>query len=408
MTMTSEVDRRRDLRSALQGGLPGGLEGLRQFYWRHADVFSVLTLTGFVLVAVAMTFLRPVYNWDVLAYLGTMAKAGASSAAEIHAYAYGIVREAVPPEAFATLTEAGSYRVRQFADPEAFVSMLGMYEMKWLYISLMKWLTPITGAYQSTYVINIAALLILTISVGLWLRATRLSGYAPLVVALFFVLQLPGFYATQQPDFLGNALLIASLLAYERKRDMTGSVLMLLTILTRPDQIATTGVLMACAWFLRDRSAPLFALTFLAGLLAWFVIGQATDDVGYWSHVWFSTYQIQDTMVGFHPDFSPMVYLTAIGFNIYRSLFENTWLAAYGLGLAGIGTLYFHSAIGDQRRQVLLLTAALAIAAKFAVFPLSDGRIYFAPLTILFLVAFATWTAGRTRTPDQALLTKRL
>ncbi|KRA95541.1 hypothetical protein ASD83_17955 [Devosia sp. Root685] len=405
--MTTDLDRRRDLRGTLQGALAGGLQALRQFYWRHADVFSVLTLAGFVLVTVAMTFLRPVYNWDVLAYLGTMVKGSATSAAEIHAYAYGVVRDAVPPEAFAALTEAGSYRIRQFADPDAFVSMLGMYEMKWLYISLMKWLTPITGAYESTYVINIAALLILTTSVGLWLRSARLSGYAPLVVALFFVLQFPGFYATQQPDFLGNALLIASLLSYERKRDMQGSVLMLLTILTRPDQIATTGVLMACAWFLRDRSTPIFALTFLAGLIAWFVIGQTTDDVGYWSHVWFSTYQIQDTMVGFHPDFSPIVYLTAIGFNIYRSLFENTWLAAYALGLAWIGALYFRSAIGDQRRQVLVLTALLAIAAKFAVFPLSDGRIYFAQLTILFLLAFAAWTAGMTPTNDQALQAKR-
>lgn len=405
--MTTDLDRRRDLRGTLQGALAGGLQALRQFYWRHADVFSVLTLAGFVLVTVAMTFLRPVYNWDVLAYLGTMMKGSGASAAEIHAYAYGVVKDAVPPEAFAALTEAGSYRIRQFADPDAFVSMLGMYEMKWLYISLMKWLTPITGAYESTYVINIAALLILTTSVGLWLRSTRLSGYAPLVLALFFVLQFPGFYATQQPDFLGNALLIASLLSYERKRDMQGSVLMLLTILTRPDQIATTGVLMACAWFLRDRSTPIFALTFLAGLIAWFVIGQTTDDVGYWSHVWFSTYQIQDTMVGFHPDFSPMVYLTAIGFNIYRSLFENTWLAAYALGLAWIGALYFRSAIGDQRRQVLVLTALLAIAAKFAVFPLSDGRIYFAQLTILFLLAFAAWTAGTPHTNDQALQAKR-
>lgn len=396
--MTSEVDNRRDLRGSLQGAFATGLRGLHHVYWRHADLFSVLTLAGFVLVAVAMTFLRPVYNWDVLAYLGTIAKGSGASAAEIHAYAYGVVQKAVPPEAFAALTEAGSYRIRQYADPEAFVSMLGMYEMKWLYISLMKWLSPVVGAYESTYVINIAALLVLATSTGIWLHATRLSGYAPLAVALFFVLQFPGFYATQQPDFLGNALLIASLLSYERKRDVEGSLLMLLTILTRPDQIATTGVLMACAWFLRDRSTPIFAVTFLAGLLAWFVIGQTSESVGYWSHVWFSTYQIQDTMVGFHPEFSPVVYLTAIGFNIYRSLFENTWLAAYGLGLAWVGTLYFNTAVGDQRRQVLLLTALLAIAAKFAVFPLSDGRIYFAQLTVLFLVAFAAWIAGKART----------
>ena len=398
--MTSAVDRKRDLRDTLQGAVAGALDGLRHFYWRHSGLFSITTLAGFVAVCVAMTFLRPVYNWDVLAYLGASVKGTLASASDIHAYAYGIVRDAVPPEAFAELTEAGSYRIRQFADPEAFVSMLGMYEMKWLYISLMKWLTPIFGAYNSTYAINVGALLILTTSLGLWLRATRLSGYAPLVVALIFVLQFSGFYATQQPDFLGNALLVASLLSFERKRDLQGSALMVLTILTRPDQIATTGVLMACAWFLRDRSTLVFALTFLVGLGAWLVIGQTTDSVGYWSHVWFSTYQIQDTMVGFHPEFSPVVYLTAIGFNIYRSLFDNTWLAAYALGLAAVGALYSSTGIADRRRQVLLVATLLAIAAKFTVFPLSDGRIYFAQLVVLFLVTFAVWTGRRSDTAD--------
>lgn len=379
-----------DARRYVQKMIATILHNGRSDYWRHADIYSAIFLSGFFVMAVAMTFLRPVYNWDVLAYIGAMAKGNFSSAAELHAYAYGIVREAVPSEAFSALTETAGYRLRQFEDPAAFVSMLGMYEMKWLYIALMQWLAPYIGPFNATYVINVGALFILTLSTGLWLRSKRLSGYAPLAIGLFFVLQLPGFYATQQPDFLSNSLLIASLLAYERKRDLLGSGLMLLTILVRPDQIATAGVLMACAWFLRDGSWRIFAGTFIIGLLAWLLIGQNTEGVGYWSHFWFSTFKIQDTMVGFHPDFSPIVYLTAIGFNIYRSLFENTWLAAYAMGMGLLGYLYFRGAIRWTRQQVLLLTMLLAVAAKFAIFPLSDGRIYFAQLAVLFLVAFAT------------------
>jgi hypothetical protein len=379
-----------DARSYLQAMIAALLHGGRSHYWRRADIYSAIFLSGFFIMATAMMFLRPVYNWDVLAYIGAMAKGNFSSVADLHAYAYGVVREAVPAEAFAALTETPGYRLRQFQDPTAFASMLGMYEMKWLYIALMQWLAPYLGPFNATYAINIAALFILTAATGLWLRAKNLSGYAPLAIGLFFVLQLPGFYATQQPDFLGNSLLIASLLAYERKRDGLGSGLMLLTILVRPDQIATAGVLMACAWFLRDGAWRLFAGTFILGLLAWFLIGQTTESVGYWSHVWFSTYKVQDTMVGFHPDFSPIVYLIAIGFNIYRSLFENTWLAAYALGMGLLGYLYFRGAIAGTRQQVLLLAMPLAVAAKFAIFPLSDGRIYFAQLAVLFLVAFAT------------------
>ncbi|RYE57797.1 MAG: hypothetical protein EOP20_06915 [Hyphomicrobiales bacterium] len=397
MTVTTDIERPRDLRGTLLGVSALILKNARDFYWRHADLFSILTLILFVLVTIAVTFVRPVYNWDMLAYLGATVKDGVLSNADIQAYAYGIVKAAVPPEAYVVLTESSSYGVVNATDPEAFVSMIGMYEMKWLYISLMKWLTPVVGAYNTTYAINFGALAILAVSTGLWLRATRITAYTPLVIALFFVLQFSGFHATQQPDFLGNSLLIASLLSYERKRNVEGSVLMLLTVLTRPDQVATAGVLMAVSWLLRDRATPIFALTFIAGLTAWFLIGQATHGVPYWTHVWFSTYQSQDSLVGFQPEFSPVIYAIAIGFNLYRSLFENTWLAAYMLGLAAAGYLYFNVPTSDRRRQVLLLGTLLAIAAKFTVFPLSDGRIYFAQLAVFFLVAFATWMDSRTK-----------
>lgn len=395
MTVTTDIERPRDLRGTLLGVAALVLKNARSLYWRHADLIAILALVLFAAVTVVFTFLRPVYNWDVLAYLGATVKDGVLSNAEIQAYAYGVVKAAVPPEAFIGMTETSSYGLRQMTDPDAFVSMIGMYETKWFYISLMKWLTPFVGAYNSTYVINFAALLILITTTGLWLRATGLSAYAPLVIGLYFMLEFSGFHATQQPDFFSNSLLIASLLSYERKRNVQGAALMLLTILTRPDQVATAGVLMACGWLLRDRATPIFAATFVLGLLGWFLIGQVTDGVPYWTQIWFTTYQAQDTLVGFNPEFSPLVYILAVGFNIYRALFQNTWLAAYGIAIAWAGYLYFNAAIIDRRRQVLLLAMLLAVAAKFTVFPLSDGRIYFAPLAVFFMIAFASWLDSR-------------
>jgi hypothetical protein len=370
----------------------------RDLYWRHTDLISIAVLIGFAASMLVIGQLRPIYNWDALAYLAASTRDRFGDIAELHAYVYSVFREAAPPEQFYELTSANAYRIRQFADAEAFVSMLGMYEVKWLYIQLLRWLIPILGPLAAPDAINGGALLILVGSLIVWLRSTNLSGYAPLVVALLFVLQLQGFAGTQQPDFLANALLVASLLSYERDRNLLGSLFLLIAVLTRPDQLALAGVLMACAWLLRDKQTPLFAATFLVSVAAWLLISSCVHSVGWWPHFWFSTYAIQETMVGFEPDFSPRVYVTAIALNLYRSLFQNTWLAVYVMALGWGIYLYFNAAVSMRRRQVLLLTMLLAIAAKFTVFPLHDGRIYFAPLLVFFLVALANLLS---KEPDQ-------
>ena len=386
--MASEV-KERDLRWFIQNAAWNLMTSLRHLYLRHADVMSIAVLIGFSASMLVIGQVRPVYNWDALAYLAASTRDQFDTISQLHTYVYSVLREAAPPAEFLELTSANAYRIRQFNDPEAFVSMLGMYEVKWLYIQLLKWLIPIFGPLGAPEAINGGALLLLAGSIGVWLRFAGLSAYAPLVVALLFVLQLQGFAGTQQPDFLANALLIASLLSYERNRNLLGSLFLLMAVLTRPDQLAVAGVLMTCAWLLRDRHTLLFVATFLVGVCVWILISRSVHSVGWWPHFWFSTYQIQGTMVGFEPDFSPRVYIDAIALNLYRSLFQNTWLSAYVMAL-GWGTyLYFHAAASVRRNQVLLLTMLLAIAAKFAVFPLHDGRIYFAPLFVFFLVAFA-------------------
>lgn len=385
-----QIGSKTDLRDGLRGMIRIVLGTLNAIYWRHAGLFSIIVLAGFAAMMAGLWHFRPIYNWDTLAYLAsTVMDRMGGDAAQIHAYAYSTVRDLVPAADFAELTQTDPFRIRQFADPNAFLSMLGMYEVKWLFVLLLKGLVPIFGPLGAFEVINGGALLILVVSIGLWLESTRLSGYAPLVIGLLFLLQFQGFAVTQQPDFLGNSLLVAALLSYDRRRDVMGSVLLIAAVLVRPDQVAVAGVVMACAWFLRDRNILVFVATFVICLVAYIVISQSLHPTGWWPHFWFSTYQIQEDMTGFEPAFSLIVYLKAVGANIYRSLFLNTWLGAYVLAVGWGGILYFRNVLPSRRRQALLLAMLLAIAAKFVIFPLHDGRIYFSPLFVFFLLAFA-------------------
>ena len=376
-------------RQALQLLLAGLLRGSSDLYVRHQQALGIAVLIVFAIGFMALAWVRPVYNWDFLAYLGSSAKSWFGSAAEIHAYAYAAVRDHAPADAFEALTRGDAYRLRQFTDPDAFVSMLGMYEVKWLYVTMLTWLVPLAGPLEASFLVNCLAMAILTVSLILWLRATGLIGYAPVAIMLLFLLQFQSFGLAQQPDFLANALVVAGLLSIDRSKLWAGALSLLLAVLIRPDQLATVGVLFFCAWFLRDRAWGFLAIAFLVTLLAWIATSRLSPGVGYWSHFWFSTYHMQDTMAGFDPSFSLKVYVVAVAYNLYRALFENTWLAAYGLLVAIFAYFYWRSSFSTLRRQVIVLTVLLSVPAKFVIFPLHDGRIYFAMLFVASLVALS-------------------
>lgn len=407
---TRSASARRDIRQVLSDAFAAAFDWTRRIYWRHADLFGLASVVLFAVVVIVMAQLRPGYNWDSLAYLALAARDQFPNIADLHAYTYALHQAALPPDQFATLAQGDSFRLRQFTDPEAFGSMLGMYEVKWLYVWLLKVLSPFFGPFGAAQAINVSAMVILGVSLGQWLRETKLSAYAPLIICMLFLLQFSTVSASPIPDFLTNAFAIAALLNFERGRNLIGSVLMILAVMTRPDQAAMAGVLMAAAWFVRDRSAGSFALAFAVTLAVWLVLRVVAPGVGWWPHVWFSTYSMPDTMVGFHPDFSLQVYLTGFGYNLYRSMFENTWLAAYILALAWAAWLYARVPT-NSRRQMLLLALLLVIPAKFVIFPLHVGRLYLAPLAVFFMVALAVqvdfWKAAR-QDPERGKPAKRV
>lgn len=378
-----------DLRGRLQLFVHAIARWLIAFWFRNGTWLGLLSLVAFAVVTLVMARVRPVYSWDTLAYVAASARGTLSTAADLHAYAYDTLRNAATPEGFAALAEGDAYRLRQYTDPDAFVSMLGMYEVKWFYIKLLTVLTPVTGVYEAGFVINIFAMILMTGSMAVWLRSAGMLAYAPLLVCLVFALQFPSFGMMHTPDFLATSFLLAAVLAMDRNWTWSGCVLLLFAVLTRPDQFALVGVLMVAAWFWRDRSQLAFVAAFVLCAAAYALTGASGDSVGWWPHVWFSTYHMQETMAGFEPAFSLKVYLVAFGYNLFRSLFQNTWLAFYGLAVGLCILMYVRGLLTASRRQVLVFALMLCIPAKYAVFPLHDARIYFGLLLLVFMLTAA-------------------
>ena len=383
---------RYDPRPALRGLLTALVDLVFALWARVGALAGVVLLAGYFAALIGLDIIRPVENWDTLAYIASAARDNFTTDADLHAWVYATAREAVSPEAFAALTQADAWRLRQFTDADAFVSMLGMYDVKWLYVQLIGVLAPVTGWWQAGIAINIAAALLMTNAVVLWLSANRKLHYAPLVAALLVVAGAEAFVMNSIPDFLAIALPTAGVLALDRGRGAAGATLLVLAVLTRPDSVAGVGVLLAAAWFFRDRMLPALGVAFAVSVAAYLFVQGQSHHPGWWPHLWFSTYKMQDSMAGFHPDFSAGVYLTAFAWNAARSVVENTWIGLYVLVLGAWAVMHARGNVLPPRRTMLLAALMAAIVAKFAIFPLHDARTYLPLLLPAMLLMLASLT----------------
>lgn len=386
-----EVKRGFDPRAPFRA-LVNGLMALAVWlFTRAGGLIGALSILALMAIMLGIDYLRPVHNWDTLAYLGVAARdfMGVVDPIAIHSFTYDTVREAIAPEQFAILTDNDVYRERMLADPAAFNSMLGMYDVKWLYTSLLAALFPLFG-YQAGFIINCGAALLMSMAIIGWLQANRMLNFGLAVAAILMVAGLPGFGMVDIPDFLALALLTSAVLAYDRDRLLVGSVALVLAVLTRPDAAIYAALLLAVAWYFADARATKWALgTFIAVVGAYFFVKSGSTHPGWWPHVWFSTYKMQNDMTDFNPDFSIVVYATGFAWNLVRSMLEKTWLAAYIIALGGWAWMHFSGLKLAERRHVLVAALLTAIAVKFVIFPLHDGRVHWVFLFPALLLLLA-------------------
>ncbi len=360
---------------------------------------GALSIIAFFALILAIDWLRPAENWDTFAYLGVVARdwMGISDPAAIHAFAFDLVRGASEPETFAELTQSDAYRQTMANDPDAFVSMLGMYDVKWLYVALLAALVPWLG-HDAGFAINCGASLLMAMSIIGWMQARGILRFGLVVPALLIIAGVPGFAMVDIPDFLTLSLVTSAVLSFDRDRMAVGTGALVLAVLTRPDVMVAAGVLMAAAWFFRDtRLAWRLAFAFALSVGAYLVVKAGSTHPGWWPHVWFSTYKMQNDLTGFDPDFSITVYATAFAWNIVRAVIEKSWLGLLILALGGWAMMHAAGIRLSNRRLVLVSALLLALVVKFPLFPLHDSRVHLLFLlpALLLLVAELTETFSR-------------
>lgn len=343
---------------------------------------GVLILALYTLTVCAVALVFPAANWDMIAYLASVLEGAGTPAAQVHADAYELVQQNSSAGEFLKLTADRPYRIAQYADADAFTSMLGFYRVKLLYIEAAQLLSPWFGPVGALRVISAGSVICVGAMTMLWLIDQKSLAVAPIAVIALILTGFSDVARQATPDLFSALFVLAGILLYVRGHDIAAGLALLLAILVRPDHLALVGVFMVISMAIRPVSKGAIG-AFVLGLIAYVVISRAADHPGWWVQFWFTNIEYVPTLEGFDPAFSLVVYGRAVVQTLVRSVVEERWLAVLALMIFLAALMLRKNFDFTRRESVALSSILLTIPAKFVILPLYADRFYFA-----YLIAF--------------------
>jgi hypothetical protein len=209
-----------------------------------------------------------------------------------------------------------------------------------------------------------------------WLARRGALAAAPVMVVLIALLAVPEIARVTTPDMMAAPFVLGAVLAFAERRHVLAAFMLVLAVLTRPDQAALGGTL-ALGLILFERDWRNAAIIFLPVLLAYLFASRVDGYPGWWAHVHFAQIEFVPTLSGFDPPFRLADYAFAVLKAGTRSLTEFVWLAAaLALAIAGAAG-WAQKLLADERVALALALTLASTVGKLFVFPMDDGRIYF-------------------------------
>lgn len=355
---------------------------------------GLLLLYTATICAVALVY--PTANWDLIAYVATVLEGDGLLGHDMHAQTYAIVRNSVSDGEFLVLTADRAYRIAQHTDPDAFISMLGFYRVKLLYVEFAQFLTnatdPVT-ALRWVSAISAGLFGLMTLS---WLAGQRCLAVAPLAIIAMMATGFGDLARVATPDLFSAVFLVAGVLLYVQERGLSAGIAFVLAILARPDHLALVGVFAVMCVVIRPVSKGVI-LGFIAGLAASIAISRMSGHPGWWVQMWFTNVEYVPTLEGFDPAFSLLVYAKIVVQTVVRSLVEQQWPAVLLAEIFVLALMLRRNFTFERRETVALTSLLVSIPAKFIVFPYYDTRFFFAHLVAIAFILITVY--GRRASP---------
>lgn len=376
-------------------GLVGRL-AVRPLLDRLAACLLALTIIG----TAGYAMVRPDYNWDMVAYIATALENRIEDAGELHARTWAEIEPGARESQLYHLQASNPYNLHQYENPIDFQSQLSMYRVKIAYVAMIRALEPIAGLAQASILLSVLPSLALGLLCLFWLWQREALQSAVFVAPLLVLADYSHMTTAVSPDMLLSLISIAAILLLLKGRELPAYALLFASVLVRPDNIILIFALLITAALFRWRFLPMLA-TFVASFAACIYIQKVGGHPGWWPHFYFSCVKIQNSMIGFAPDFALIDFAKGYVRGVVVSLMDNDWPGLLLVLTAG-WALLARAGRMSARGNAIVFAMIIGTLGKFASFPLPDDRFYFVFIAGLILVLATEWRpdfslAGRQR-----------
>ncbi len=348
-----------------------------------------LFMAMIVLIAV-YSWVRPDYNWDMLAYVGSALENRYEDPVDLHREAWGEIISGAREGQLYNLQYGNPYNVHQWENPADFQSQLSMFRVKVAYVEALRLLEPLFGLTRASLLLNIVPLLGIGWLALRWLRAEEALQAAVFLAPALVLADLTRMSTAVTPDLMLALLSLVAIYWLSKGKDTAACLLLFISVLVRPDNIILVFALLLTAIVFGWRKLP-FALTFAASFLVCLAIEKFSGHPGWWPHFYFSCVQIQNSMINFAPDFSLLDMARGYARGVMMALTADDWPGLYLVLVAAWALLHRAGRMGTGRANALMFALAIGTLGKFASFPLPDDRFYFVFIAGMLFIVLTRW-----------------
>jgi hypothetical protein len=336
-----------------------------------------------VLGGAVYSFVRPIWNTDIIPYMGLAVVSETGRVEDGYAAAYEAIKIA-PPRDYERIT-GGEYHESMRRDPEHFAQQFAFYSIKPLYViavhSVWRMGAPL---YVAPRMVSIAAYLLTALLVWQWIGIHSREGWRFLAATLLILSPanlLLSRLAT--PDALSVLIGLTGLfLIVEKEMYILGVGILMASIWVRTDNIILLGLVLLALLYSRKLTFPIAGLIALLGLASYLVINHVAGAYPLTTLYYHSFVAPLGAPADAHVTFTPRLYIHQV-FLGARSLSAIVFLFYTLLGI--IGTALAKDPILRASAFAVLVTGPL----HYMLFPNPSARYY--EMGFLFLgIVFVT------------------
>ena len=337
------------------------------------------------------------YNMDLIFYTGCALEFKYDNIETIQKKTYEAIRKSVNTRHFKFLTAKNWKRKLYYSEPEHFANMLPFYRSRVMFTGAMYLLHEAgVSVSESAKVLNTGAYAVASILILVWLTRRFSWIVGPLLAA--GLLSAPYLTKTARlatPDMLLTMWIVGCLFALiELGKRRTGLILLLLSLLIRPDSIIFIVLLVPALRLFNAGQTSKLSNRWTIGLLLstvgiFLITKHAMDGYGWWIVLQYTSNNHNPHLDELAATFDIWTYIDLLG-NRLKRLGDGVIFPHLSLAILGIYVTVKKGRLKSRPQYAVpLAVITICCVTRFILFPVLWDRLYLAYVVAIEMLAFS-------------------